>query len=129
MTDCARSKSNCLKGLQKITGSNFSFLKSEYNVEIVLLSGGSGRVPTELDYYQFIGGLLVMKKLVFNKRIDFSYVEGEILCITMGNKQDIIILVLDKKVTATYYYKIVHALKTGVFIVKIAVLNIYVKRA
>ncbi|HDX9611590.1 TPA: hypothetical protein ROY01_002645 [Bacillus toyonensis] len=55
-----------------------------------------------------------MKKLVFNKRIDFSYVEGEILCITMGNKQDIIILVLDKEVTDTHYYKIVHALKTGV---------------
>ncbi|MFF1990857.1 hypothetical protein ACFVWC_06090 [Bacillus mycoides] len=56
-----------------------------------------------------------MKKLVFNKRMDFSYVEGEILCITTGNKQDIIILVLDKKVTDTYYYKIIHSLKGGVW--------------
>jgi hypothetical protein len=55
-----------------------------------------------------------MKKLVFNKRMDFSCVEGEILCITTGNKQDIIILVLDKKVTDTYYYKIIHSLKDGV---------------
>ncbi|MEK4741239.1 MULTISPECIES: hypothetical protein [unclassified Bacillus (in: firmicutes)] len=55
-----------------------------------------------------------MKKLVFNKRMDFSYIEGEILCITTGNKQDIIILVLDKKVTDTYYYKIIHLLKAGV---------------
>ncbi|MFK4354285.1 hypothetical protein ABH963_002101 [Bacillus sp. RC55] len=56
-----------------------------------------------------------MEKLVFNKRMDFSYVEGEILCITTGNKQDIIILVLDKKVTDTYYYKIIHSLKGGVW--------------
>ncbi|MED1267989.1 hypothetical protein P4U03_15480 [Bacillus mycoides] len=55
-----------------------------------------------------------MKKLVFNKRMDFSYIEGEILCITTGNKQDIIILVLDKKVTDIYYYKIIHWLKPGV---------------
>ena len=55
-----------------------------------------------------------MKELVFNKRMDFSYVEGEILCITTGNKQDIIILVLDKKVNDTYFYKIIHSLKSGV---------------
>ncbi|MFF2237569.1 hypothetical protein [Bacillus thuringiensis] len=54
-----------------------------------------------------------MKKLVFNKWMDFSYIEGEILCITTGNKQDIIILVLEKKVTDTYYYKIIHLLKAG----------------
>ncbi|MFC9446079.1 hypothetical protein ACFTSE_07550 [Bacillus cereus] len=54
-----------------------------------------------------------MKKLVFNKWMDFSYIEGEILCITTGNKQDIIILVLEKKVTDTYYYKIIHSLKAG----------------
>jgi hypothetical protein len=45
--------------------------------------------------------------------MDFSYIEGEILCITTGNKQDIIILVLEKKVTDTYYYKIIHLLKAG----------------
>lgn len=55
-----------------------------------------------------------MKELVFNKRMDFSHVEGEILCITAGNKQDIIILVLDKKVNDTYFYKIIHSLKSGV---------------
>ncbi|MDA1762267.1 hypothetical protein PDK32_18500 [Bacillus cereus] len=54
-----------------------------------------------------------MKKLVFNKWMDFSYIEGEILCITTGNKQDIIILVLEEKVTDTYYYKIIHLLKAG----------------
>ncbi|WP_264448680.1 hypothetical protein [Bacillus cereus] len=54
-----------------------------------------------------------MKKLVFNKWMNFSYIEGEILCITKGNKQDIIILVLEKKVTDTYYYKIIHSLKSG----------------
>ncbi|MGE7889344.1 hypothetical protein ACQKN7_18520 [Bacillus cereus] len=54
-----------------------------------------------------------MKKLVFNKWMDFSYIEGEILCITTGNKQNIIILVLEKKVTDTYYYKIIHSLKAG----------------
>ncbi|MEW9183187.1 hypothetical protein AB2553_23035 [Bacillus mycoides] len=55
-----------------------------------------------------------MEKLVFNQRLDFSDVEGDILCITAGNKEDIIILILDKKVTDTYYYKIIHSLKDGV---------------
>jgi hypothetical protein len=55
-----------------------------------------------------------VEKLVFNQRMDFSCVEGEILCITTGNKEDIIILVLDKKVTDIYYYKIIHSLKSGV---------------
>ncbi|HEE9033819.1 hypothetical protein [Bacillus cereus] len=54
-----------------------------------------------------------MKKLVFKEQMDFSYVEEEILCITMGNKQDIIILVLEKKIKDTYYYKIIHSLKNG----------------
>lgn len=55
-----------------------------------------------------------MEKLVFNQRMDFSDVEGDIRCITAGNKEDIIILILDKKVTDTYYYKIIHSLKDGV---------------